>query len=412
MKRTGSIVNRYLTWSLAAGIFMGMIFPVFSLLFVARFKSAICYLIFFGSCIAAGIIVGLVSFLIGKTTIIRFIAMISSEMQAIAEGKSDLTRRIEIHSKDQVGKMADHFNLFMISLQQIIEKINDSAIAAASSSVELSAVSTQISSTTDQMSHKTAVVASSTEQISSSVTEISALASEMSTTADSVARAMESIKTSINAVSDHCGKELAIAESAKRHIHEGKKNIGELATSVAAIGKVIDLIASISEKTNLLALNAAIEAATAGDAGRGFAIVADEVKVLSRQTSVATAKISEQIESIRSTTGTAIRSIDEVLKLIDEVYSLSGNISEAVEEQNTTIGALSATSGDVMKRSITVSEKVSESAEKLEEVTTTLNIIAGGIKETATGVNQIMISATGLSSVSESLRFMVAKFKV
>ncbi|TLP45014.1 methyl-accepting chemotaxis protein [Cohaesibacter sp. CAU 1516] len=163
---------------------------------------------------------------------------------------------------------------------------------------------------------------------------VAAGAEEASANMQSVAAAVEELSASISEINRQVVKSSSIAKTSVDKSHDMSGEISGLASASQQIGEVVSLISDIAAQTNLLALNATIEAARAGDAGKGFAIVAQEVKNLSAQTASATEEISNQIEGLQGATGRAVRANDEISATIEKVSEISTAIAAAVEEQS------------------------------------------------------------------------------
>jgi methyl-accepting chemotaxis protein len=391
---------------------MGILFPFFSLLFVTHFKSSLYFAVFFISCIAAGVCVGLISFLIGKNTIIRFIGTVAAEMREIADGEGNLTKRLEVKSDDQVGLLANHFNLFMSKLQQIIDQINSSVLVAASLTTELSAVANQLYNGTKEIDLQTSTVASSNNQLVANISSISTDAALLSSTADAVSQEINLVNDSLAEVSKSCSKELAITVEAKREIGISKQGIDRLTSAVDSISTIVNLITSISEQTNLLALNAAIEAVSVGEAGKGFAVVASEVKNLARTAGKASLSITDEIQKIRHDTQITAASISRILLIIDDMHNISQIIETAVGRQSSAIAEIAVNGTDVRTRTQSVSRNVEESARGLTAISSALESISGTIAETTSGISQIHASVEELARVSDTLKKLFAAFRV
>jgi methyl-accepting chemotaxis protein len=234
----------------------------------------------------------------------------------------------------------------------------------------------------------------------------------MSSSSQSVAAAIEQMSASLNDVARNCQKESQIAAEANQYAKKSSQVMDQLGTAAKSIGKVVVVISDIANQTNLLALNASIEAASAGDAGKGFSVVANEVKALSQKTARATMEIEKQIAEMQSNAESAILSIEAVSRIIEDVNAISQTIVSAVEEQSATVNEISRNIVGVSAGATQVSKNVSESAMGLSEVASTISGVNAGVAETAHGTQQVKTSANELSLLSEKLKELLSQFKI
>lgn len=335
-----------------------------------------------------------------------------SMLKDISEGEGDLTKRLSVKNNDELGLISTHFNTFIEKLQKIIGHIILNSSTVASSATELSAVSAQIAANTERMNTQTSTVATATKQTTININSISTAAEEMSVSLNNVATAIEEMSASLNEVSSNCQKELKIAAEADAYSKNCKNVMDKLGVAAKSISKVVEVINDIADQTNLLALNATIEAASAGDAGKGFVIVANEVKELSKQTAQATQEIQKQVEEMQYNTESAVKAIDSVSKVIEDVNVISQTIVSAVEEQSATVKETSKNVSGVNTRAMEVSKNVAESATGLSEVSSTIAVVNSDVADTAKSICQVKSSADELSKLSERLKGLLKQFKI
>jgi len=362
--------------------------------------------------IALGLFAGIGAAIGITRTITGPINRMTAMLRDIAEGEGDLTTRIALNGDDEIGEMARYFNQFIEKLQTMLRIIIDTGNRLAAATTELISTASQISSNANGMTSQTATVASTTQKSTKQVADIAETASVMSQSVNTVASAIEEMSASLNEVSKNCQKELQIAAEAGRHSRAGREVMQTLGSAAKSVGKVISLIDSIADQTNLLALNATIEAASAGDAGKGFTVVANEVKALAARTAQATNEIRQQIDEIQTSTEKAITSIDLVSNVIEEVNTISQTIVSAVEEQSATINEISGNLSGVSSGTRNVAQNVSESEHGLSEISVSITSVGTTVAETTNGIARLTLNVENLAKLFEKLQTQVSQFKV
>ena len=335
--------------------------------------------------VVLGVLGGIIGMLFSRG-ITRPIRQTAGLAKKIAAG--DMTQRIDLKRHDEIGELATAMNQMTENLQRIMKELSQNSSTLATASEEMSATSTQLASGAEEMNSQSRAVASAGEELSVNINTMSAASEEMSSSAGTVASAVEEMSSSINEVARNCEKESRIAYQANEQAGQTRQIMAKLGESAREIGKVVEVITGIADQTNLLALNATIEAASAGEAGKGFAVVANEVKELARQSAQATEQITRQVETMQSNTDIAVKAIEEITKIIEEVSAISGTIAAAVEEQSATTGEIAKTVSGVSNASHEMARNIQESAQgrqrSLEEHPRRHgNVPAGGLRRDA-----------------------------
>lgn len=389
------------TWSIAVGAYK---LHVFRHVYAMRGPLIVLSLII--------LLIGIIISILISRNIINPIKNTTSMLKDVSEGKGDLTKRLEAKTKDEIGDMARYFNNFIEKLQHMIGTITGNAESVASSATQLSTVSTQIAENAEKMSTQTSTAATATEQATSNISTISSSAESISSSVGSVSVAIEEMSSTLNEISKNCQKELQIAESANKYAVDSKNVMDRLGDAAKSIGKIVDVINDIADQTNLLALNATIEAASAGEAGKGFAVVANEVKELAKQTAQATNEIQKQIENMQTNTGSAMKAIEQITKVIEEVNIISQTIVSSVEEQSVTVNEIAKNVNFVNTGTQEVAQNVAESAKGLMEISSTVGNVNTIMTDTTQGIKQVNQSAEELAKLSEELKKLLSQFKI
>ena len=309
---------------------------------------------------------------------------LSRRLKDIAEGEGDLTKRLEVLSRDEIGETSRSFNLFMDKLQGIMREIAANTNQLATASEQLSTTSLQITANSKETSAQANLVSQAAQQVTQNL--------------QTVATGAEEMGSSIEDIAKNATEAARIATSAVKVAESTNVTVAKLGDSSAEIGQVIKVITSIAQQTNLLALNATIEAARAGDAGKGFAVVANEVKELAKETAKATEDISRKIEAIQTDTKAAVDAIGSISAVINQINDISSTIATAVEEQNATTNEMS--------------RNIGEAARGSGEITKNIGGVAEASQSTAHGATDTQKAVQQLVEMSAQLRRLVEQFKI
>jgi methyl-accepting chemotaxis protein len=333
-------------------------------------------------------------------------------LKDIAEGEGDLTMRLAITSKDEVGELAKWFNIFIEKLQGMIAKISDNTKQVNLSITELSNVAASLSNNADHTSARANNVATATEEMSVNLTNVAAAMEESTTNTNMVASAAEEMTATINNIAQNAEQAHSITETAVRQAASTSGKMAELGQAAQAINKVTEAITEISEQTNLLALNATIEAARAGEAGKGFAVVANEIKELAKQTAAATMDIKNQIEGVQVTTRSTIEEINQISRIINSVNEVVATISTAVTQQSAATEEIANHIAQASQGLEEVNENVNQSSSVAGTITKDIVGVNEASSEISASSNQVKASADKLQSLTNELQGIVNTFKI
>ncbi|WP_337840889.1 methyl-accepting chemotaxis protein [Rheinheimera sp.] len=329
--------------------------------------------------------------------ILKPLTQLTLAMQDIASGEGDLTRTLSVQSADEVGVLATHFNRFLGKLRTSLQSTSEQSVQVHQSSRQLNMVATQ----TDQE------IQSNKQQIDA----VSAAVTEMSATVLEISRNAQATSTAATAAQQRGAEGIVLSKAALQDMSALANTMSDavdvvvgLAKESENIGAVVDVIKAIAEQTNLLALNAAIEAARAGEQGRGFAVVADEVRSLAGRTSESTGHIRAMVEKLQSIAKEAELKMQqgceqtqlssERARTMQGALEAIGSAIEVVQQQSSQIAVATQQQG-------VVAEEINQN---LHRITQLVDTTAGHAAELTSEAQQLDQSATALSAVVSQFR--------
>ena len=320
------------------------------------------------------------------------------ETVLMIESSSDLTLRINITEQTEIGASAHAVDSLLNKFQESMHTVLEATSQLASTAEETSCITEQTSEAINQQMNETSQVASAITEMTASVEEVAASASIAASTADNANNQVQSGLEAMNKTQENI-------EELVNEIQRASGVIKELEADSEKIGAVLDVIQGIAEQTNLLALNAAIEAARAGEQGRGFAVVADEVRNLAAKTRSSTEEINDMIHSLQSSSKSAV-----------EAMSLSQSKADEASSQANETGASLSAIATSMTQINDMSVQIATAAEQQTSVTTEISENVLRINDMGQGTSQASQdtkqASTELTHLASNLQQMVAKFKV
>ena len=322
---------------------------------------------------------------------------IIKRVEDIAHGDGDLTARVEARGKDELGQLADAFNQFLAKLQDLIRDITESTDQVASAADELSTITEETNQAITSQHQSTDQVATAVNEMAATVQEVARNASEAATAAHG---ADAESSTGRKVVEDTIGAITILAEE----VDSAAKVIRDLETEAENIGSVLDVIRGIAEQTNLLALNAAIEAARAGEQGRGFAVVADEVRTLASRTQKSTTDIQEMIERLQTGTQDAVKVMDGGSERAQLSVTQAAKAGDALSNITAAVSSISD-----------MNTQIASAAEEQNAVTEDINrniVDISTLSDTsARGSEQTAASSIELARLASRLQELVSRFR-
>jgi len=339
-----------------------------------------------------------VAVLYSAQRMVRPIRNMVTNLEDIAKGEGDLTKRLDIEGRDEISQLGRAFNLFVDKLQGIIRDV-------ANVTQEVKSGASDINSQTQVMSEQLASHNNETDQVVTAITEMSATASEVAQNTSQVAEATLAATGDVTTAQECVDTSLTEVSSLMSEIDTAAEHINSLSEQSKKINSVLTVIGGIAEQTNLLALNAAIEAARAGEQGRGFAVVADEVRSLASRTQASTLEINEMLTELHNLVSLAVSTMDASQQSCLRSVESSRAISES-------LGAVTSAVTSINDMSTQIATAATEQSSVTEEINR--NVFA--IQDI---VNELMSSSQSTSGVSQklaqegdSLGELVGQFKV
>lgn len=343
------------------------------------------------------LVVGVVIAILISRTISNPIKSAVDAMNDIAEGDGDLTKRLNESGKDEVAQMAQAFNRFSEKVRQMVLQVSGSTTQLAAAAEEMSMITSETNQGVQKQQSETDLVATAMNEMTATVQEVARHATEASNAAQSADNEANEGKNVVQ-------QTVLSINSLASEIQNATGVINQLETDSDNIGTVLDVIRGIAEQTNLLALNAAIEAARAGEQGRGFAVVADEVRTLASRTQESTQEIQTMIESLQNGSRNAVKAMElsqgQSQQSVEKALNAQASLN-AITDAVTTISNMNIQIASAAKEQSSVSEEINQNVVNISQV----------VEQTAEGAQQTLIASNELANLANELQNLVGQFK-
>ncbi|MCF1182294.1 methyl-accepting chemotaxis protein [Marichromatium gracile] len=326
------------------------------------------------------------------------IRQVAGRLDEIAHGKGDLTHRLVAEGRDELADLARAFNAFVDKIQQLIVEVN-------AASAQLASAAEQLSANSSESRNQVQLQQRESEQVATAMNQMTATVQGVAQNANETARAVSTTlreATSGEAVVRHSVDSIdALAEA----VEGAAEVINRLSADSDDIGRVLEVIRAIAEQTNLLALNAAIEAARAGEQGRGFAVVADEVRTLADRTRHSTEEIREMIERLQQNADSAVKAMHAGRVKARDSVSQAGEAGQSLKTISASVERIS----DMANQIASAAEQQSAVT---EEINRNITNIAHSIETTLGGSEQSAQASDQVAQLAAQLHHLMARFKV
>ena len=360
----------------------------------ASYKSAVMMLVV---STVVGVVAGATLALLVIRQIISGLTLVTTRMREIAAGKLNQAE-LPVKGTDELSTLARVANEMQQGLRELVGEVIENATQVAAASTEVSATSEQLARSVDQQRAQLAQVSAAVEELSTSISEVSTRSQDVSARST---RAGKDATDGGRVVGDTVEQINAIAS----HIEHTGRSVSELSVKAEQIGQILNVINDIADQTNLLALNAAIEAARAGEHGRGFAVVADEVRKLAERTTEATKEVATSINEIRTGTSAATEGMatsqDKLARGVELAQSAGKSLEQIVHGSQEVASSVDSIAAAVEEQSAATAE-IASSIERTSASTTEASEAAG----------EASAAAGQLSANAERLRAIVQRFHV
>ncbi|MBH0033194.1 methyl-accepting chemotaxis protein [Pseudoalteromonas sp. NZS71_1] len=356
----------------------------------------------FGQTAAVFMVIGIITIIIMMQLLLRYLMQpmnrLNDAIKDIAQGEGDLTRRLTVENDDEFGDLSHSFNIFIEKIQHSIEQVKESTEQLDTAIESLVSQTHSSLSMYDDQSKRT-------DSVAAAINQFSATSMDISNNAESASQLAKNADEHSTQNQEALSHSVATIHQLSANMEKAQQTINSLNTHTASIGQVLEVIKGVSEQTNLLALNAAIEAARAGEAGRGFAVVADEVRQLAHRTQQSTQEIEDTVSQLQKGSNlavelmkTSLQDSEKSVQQADAVGNLMSHVIQAIKQIN--------------DANHSVASATDEQNQVVKLLDTDIQTISALSIQGKANLNDTLNECTKLKQQFSALENMVQKFKV
>jgi methyl-accepting chemotaxis protein len=349
-----------------------------------------------GGILVVALVIGVILTIFISRAISKPLRDLADKAEQIADGNLNIT--VSVTTTDEVGKLSGAFSTMVANLRDVIGKVRETSAQVSSASIELSSTSEQIATGSEEVAAQASTVATAAEEMSATTSDIARNCHDAADSANKASQAAQAGSTVVE-------QTVVVMKRIAAKVQETASKVANLGQQSDQIGEIVGTIEDIADQTNLLALNAAIEAARAGEQGRGFAVVADEVRALAERTTKATKEIGDMIKNIQNETKRAVVAMEE------GVNEVANGTSEA-EKSGQALYDILTLANAVTEQASQIATAAEQQTATTQEISSNIHQITNVVHQSSSSAQQSAGAAHQLAEMAEVLQTLVSRFKL